>query len=230
MFVAIWEFAPFPTGSPGSGTTILLIPKNPELKNPLPETKCDKSIHYLSMTAGLSSIKHRNIAQGVTHPVIWTPGTRHHPVIYWLPGWRFTASRNNWWSECEREAISLRGPGISVCWLRDQILFSACQWFYGCGIMIFDAGCTVVISAKLQAWNWNLRHQRWIQKSVEGQEMLTLENIWKPGKMPPEVQNKGISNPTKRDFFFQKLTKVFPNLDQKTECPPNWNFSNTESP
>ena len=95
MFVAIWDFAPFIRGSPGSWTTILLIPKNLELRNQLPETKCDKSIHYLTISAGLSSIKHCNIAQGVTHPVTWTPRTHHRPVIYWLPGWRFTASRTN---------------------------------------------------------------------------------------------------------------------------------------
>ena len=92
-----------------------VIAKNPELRNPLPETKCDKSIHYLSLSTGLSSIKNCNISQGVTHPVTRTPGIRHHPVIYWLPGRGFSATKTNCSSECKREAISLLGPGISVC-------------------------------------------------------------------------------------------------------------------
>ena len=106
------------------------------------------------MSAGLIPIKHCNIAQSVPHPVTWTPGTRHHPVIYWLPGWGFTPRRINWSSQCEKEAIRLLAPGIRDFWLRDNLLFTARQRFYGCGIMIFDAGCTVIISEKLQAWNW----------------------------------------------------------------------------
>ena len=64
-------------------------------------------------------------------------------------------------------------------------------------------------------YSQQVSHHRWIWGLTHGQESMQARNppwLWNPGQTSPEVQNRGISGPTKKDLCPTKILKkkVFP--------------------
>ena len=71
-------------------------------------------------------------------------------------------------------------------------------------------GMMWIEKAWLPCWplySQQVSHQRWIWGSHK-RESTHPSWLWNPGQTSPEVQNRGISGPTKRTYVLQKLKKT----------------------
>ena len=72
--------------------------------------------------------------------------------------------------------------------------------------MLVDmSASTWIKKVQLPCWplfSQQVSHQRWIW-GLHKQE--SMQGLWNPGQMSPEVQNRGISDPTKGTYVLQKL-------------------------
>ena len=112
------------------------------------------------------------------------------------------------------------GQALVFADCRDQFLFSACQWFYGCWIMIFEAGYTVIISAKLQAWNWILPTSMVDPEVGRGKRNV---NIWEHLKAREDATRspkQRSQQPHKKGFFLPKINKSISKPGPKNRMSP----------
>ena len=71
--------------------------------------------------------------------------------------------------------------------------------------------------AQLPCWSLysqQVSHQRWIWGSRRQESTQTRDppGLWNPGQTSPEVQNRGISDPTKKTYVLQNLFKKISNV------------------
>ena len=72
-------------------------------------------------------------------------------------------------------------------------------------------------------WKRQVSHQRWIWgiRWAQARKHRMQGNppwLWNPGQTPPEVQNRGIGGPTKKDLLSYKI------FFKKKEVPNQFNF------